>query len=265
MRMLSPSAVGTNQFLITANIATRIFYMKSSRGRPDQLCRPLPQRHGQESWSTLGPGCGTLVEILQPCATRASPRCTRPRAELARQAPEGGAVAAGTAANASRTSSGAPSVRRRDFLCAAVACVSAFGSLRVFLGARRVGDGEETRFGAAPRAQSKSASHCAVDFVRARASQQRPPPGRALTLRCRDEWAAEACGRQGERLQERRDSRGEVGAQTQRPRRARWRNEARGGGGNRADEGELPPRREAGPCGCGCCCSGTQPGEPARP
>ncbi|VFV20274.1 mitogen-activated protein kinase kinase kinase 5 [Lynx pardinus] len=96
--------------------------MKSSRGRPDQLCRPLPQRHG----------------------------------------------------------------------------------------ARRVGDGEETRSGAALRAQSKSASHCAVDFVRARASQQRPPPGRALTLRCRDEWAAEAGGRQGERLQERRDSRGET-------------------------------------------------------
>lgn len=128
-----------------------------------------------------------------------------------------------------------------------------------------MGDGGEPRPRAALGARPRSVSCRAAGFVPAGASQQGPPPGRALTLGAAKSGRQKPVAPSASGCEKRRDSSGEAGAGTKRPRRARARNEAKGGGGgNRADEGELPPRREAGLFGCGCCCSGTQPEEPAR-
>lgn len=91
-----------------------------------------------------------------------------------------------------------------------------------------------------------------------------PSPGAGPDFRCRDEWAARsrwptrrAAARSGQtraaRLVLGRSRRGD-----------RQRNGAREGGGNRADEGELPPRKGADPFGGRGRCSGTQSREPAR-
>lgn len=92
-----------------------------------------------------------------------------------------------------------------------------------------------------------------------------PSPGAGPDFRCRDEWAAKSrwrTGRAASRSGETRATRLVPG--TKRPRQSEE-NGAGAGGGNRADEGELPPRKEADPFG-GCCrCSGTRSRESARP
>ena len=187
-------------------------------------------------------------------------------AERGRLGPEGGALAKGNAANASCAGSEDPSIRKRDFFCAILSsrALRAFAYSRSSWVGGPVGDGAEPCPRAALGAGLRSGSRGAFGLVRTRASQQRPPPGRALTLgaatsgRPRSRWpTGRVAARSGEtgaaRLVPGRSGRGD-----------RKRNEAGEGGGNRADEGEPPPRKEADPFGGRCSCSGTRSRESAR-
>lgn len=129
-----------------------------------------------------------------------------------------------------------------------------------------VGDGGEPWPRAVLRAGPWSGSRDAVGFVRTRASQQRPPPGRAQTFGAATSGRQKAGGGPGERLQGAGRlelpgwCRGRSGRGNQR------KNGAGAGGGNRADEGELPPRKEADPFGGRCTVPGRGQGvcPPAR-
>ena len=171
--------------------------MESSGGRPDKLCqprsgidRPLP--------SNIGPRGGALEEILRPCATQAprrSPALERraPNQTARRARPPGAGRGRPGCGDRGESLPIAPEPRvfsgetffffffffvRR----AAFARAPGFGRLRVFLGGGPVGDGGALPPRAEPGAWPRSGSRGAAGFVPAPASQQRPPPGRALTL-----------------------------------------------------------------------------------
>lgn len=127
-----------------------------------------------------------------------------------------------------------------------------------------MGDGGEPWPRAVLRAGLRSGNRDAVGFVRTRASQQRPPPGRAQTFSAATSGRQKAGGGPGERLQGAARLERPASAGTKRPRQSEE-NGAGAGGGNRADEGELPPRKEADPFGGRCRCSGTRSRESARP